>query len=128
MAEEGVRHVFWREILNPAFVAENQGVHDLINAIRNYNVEEEVDPLPRGGKPTFNRLSYGFTRHDNHLHVIRTVPYTKYKKVKRELKQLRRELKDIHAKVEAMWDAPGMPGCNALLDELEDMNKRQKSE
>ena len=39
---------------------------------------------------------------------------------KEKYKKLKLRLKMLEQKVEAMWDAPGMPGANAIVDEFMD--------
>ncbi len=41
---------------------------------------------------------------------------------KEKYQRLKKRLKMLEQKVEAMWDAPGMPGSNAILDELDELN------
>lgn len=83
----------------------------LFNRMHANPIHDEEDALPVGEKPRFQRTVYGLTPHVNHLHIARTVPYSKYKRVKERLKAL-------ETKVEALWDAPGMPGANAIQEEI----------
>ena len=40
---------------------------------------------------------------------------------KEKYQKLKKRLKMLEQKVEAMWDAPGMPGANAIVDEFDEL-------
>lgn len=56
---------------------------------------------------------------DQFYRSVKVVPETKYKALKKRVKDLEETLAKSIAMVEAMWDAPGMPGANAIEAEME---------
>lgn len=45
------------------------------------------------------------------------MPSTNLQLLQEEVKQLRDSVKKLTEMVEAMWDAPGMPGANAIIEQ-----------
>ncbi len=41
---------------------------------------------------------------------------------KEEIEELKEKIKTLEQMVLAMWDAPGMPGFNQIMKELDDLN------
>lgn len=56
---------------------------------------------------------YGPIRQHNDM------PSTNLQLLQEEVKQLRDSVKKLTEMVEAMWDAPGMPGANAIMEECQ---------
>ena len=51
--------------------------------------------------------------------AVHVVPEAKYKSLKKRVRELEEALKKSTQMAEAMWDAPGMPGANAIEAEME---------